>query len=1175
MARAQPNDDWHQTQGRQNPGDWQALRADLVDLLNQVETQVAHKQAPGTPPRNAAAGWAPHGGQSRQREALQSVTRALERFSDRDNEDVAAAIEQIRGRHDDIPHRQPEQFGDLSSTVNNMSNRLERLGDELRHGGQSPASLRDIAEQVAQLTHVIELLAGAVGETGQVKRLEAQLANIARMVSQPQQSGDLNLRIDKLVATVEHLSDLQQQYADQPMTRLEELSSSQGKGLTAIEASVRNVYDRIDTLEQNLALSPGDLERLTQEMGTISQEMANVTQAMKGGDTSNTILARIDALNARVGQIEDFGNGGAVGGLQADIETLRHAVSDAIEPRFSALKSQIDSLDQKFGAASGNDVSASQLETQIRQLMARMDQTGEQLSDITKLYKNNAGKENGVAAAPAPDFEALAELVAQRTSEAVSRVGAQSTGLSDAGLDALEDRMTRLFAAGNEADHTQDFAGVQEGIRQVDARLARLEATLNETISSSAAPVTQPAVAPAPQPTVRPQAEAPAPSPVRAALQTASAHESRQAAPRGDALNDAMRINPVDDRPLIDPGFGADYPPEPETSFRPEARHEATAADFADAPEPEAATPPHAPVAPRPASAFDPDSVERPAKPRSSLHDDVAPAFEPAPAPRRAEGERTPRNSTNSVSRSTFIEAARRAAQREEETGTGSQSLIAKAFARFQDGKNAPEDVAEDDAPTARERKAQARAEKKARAKLKAEARRKEPDIRASADEADMPHSDFAAETRQIDDEDAPRQSFISRHRRPLLLATALVVVSLLALNLVERRLNSNDVPAAAAPAVEEPAPEPAAPAAPAASGVEQQQLLDPDPTGSVDPFTRMTMPTEAVMTQGLPAALSSNGAQDADLTRTGSIPTAAASDKLEFAPISPGVKLELPPENVGPLALREAAANGDPRAQFEIAAIYSEGQAVAQDFAASAKWYERAAAQGFAPAEYRLGNLYEHGKGVDKDLMQARLWYQRAAEAGNRMSMHNLAALYASGELGSQEFSQAAEWFERAANRGLTDSQFNLGMLYARGLGVPQNMSASYKWFSLAANQGDAGAVKARDDIARSLDAETMSRLQAEIDSWKSGAIDIKANFAPIGTWAKDFNPGPDITDRNVVEKVQAALNRLGYDVGVPDGLMGPRTREVIEEFERSTGMNESGSINPRLLAVLGSQPV
>jgi localization factor PodJL len=311
----------------------------------------------------------------------------------------------------------------------------------------------------------------------------------------------------------------------------------------------------------------------------------------------------------------------------------------------------------------------------------------------------------------------------------------------------------------------------------------------------------------------------------------------------------------------------------------------------------------------------------------------------------------------------------------------------------------------------------------------------------------------------------------------------------------------------------------------------------------------------------------------------TASIPSATQSVEDTRASassqiVSP-VKVELPPEGVGPLAMRQAAADGDPRAQFDVAAIFTEGRAVPQDLKAAAIWYERAAAQGFAPAQYRLASLYETGKGVDKDLEQARLWYERAAEAGNRMSMHNLAALYAGGQLGKQDFGSAAQWFEKAAELGMTDSQFNLGMLYARGLGVPQNLETSYKWFSIAAESGDKDAAKARDDVARSLDTATVSKVQADIANWKPDQIDLAANFAPIGTWSTSFDPGDAITDKKVVSRVQVALQRLGFDVGSPDGLMGPKTSDAIKAFEKATGMTEVGAVNPRLLAVLGSQPV
>ena len=82
-------------------------------------------------------------------------------------------------------------------------------------------------------------------------------------------------------------------------------------------------------------------------------------------------------------------------------------------------------------------------------------------------------------------------------------------------------------------------------------------------------------------------------------------------------------------------------------------------------------------------------------------------------------------------------------------------------------------------------------------------------------------------------------------------------------------------------------------------------------------------------------------------------------------------------------------------------------------------------------------------------------------------------------------------------------------------------------------------------------------------------------ANFAPIGTWSKSFDPGEAIANIEVVKGVQSALAQLGYDVGSPDGVAGPKTVIAIRSFEEATGMNASGTVNPRLLAVLGSQPV
>ena len=61
-------------------------------------------------------------------------------------------------------------------------------------------------------------------------------------------------------------------------------------------------------------------------------------------------------------------------------------------------------------------------------------------------------------------------------------------------------------------------------------------------------------------------------------------------------------------------------------------------------------------------------------------------------------------------------------------------------------------------------------------------------------------------------------------------------------------------------------------------------------------------------------------------------------------------------------------------------------------------------------------------------------------------------------------------------------------------------------------------------------------------------------------------------------VEAVQRRLIELGYDPGVADGLMGPRTRTAIASLQRDRGLTQSGRIDAATLAALGlakkSQP-
>jgi len=1181
MARAYSISDLSDDEHEPQPGEWTALRGELVALLDQVEGRYARVERP----EPALSGLAQRVRNlrdqvevpepaTRRREALRTVKRAVDRFSERD-EAVAAgepdaltyAIAEIRGRQFSAPAAalgrrasdMPE-FRELSGLVGGLSSRLGSLEDELKAQRANNGSVREVASQVEQLTHVVELLAGAVGETGQVKRLEAQIAALGAMIEETPKVdlSAVNKRLDDVSATVGKLAELQAQQMEREIIREDRIASDRmdatdtvAPAMQAIEHSVRNVYDRIDAIEKNVALSSGDFEKLT-------SEMAAFTQAMHDGSAMPAkLVGKVEALAA---QIDDMHSAnGDVVGLKDDIAALRDAVMAGMEPRFTKIETQLQAL-------AGRD--SGQIENQLKLLMARMDETGEQLDGLASLYarrdddasfealatlvaertsdamtrkapapvamfgpdslKSIESQITGLlkSASKAPDYGALADMVAARASEAVAKsaIAPVTAGVSEQSISAFEDRMTAML----------NTAG-----KDTAARLARLEAKLSGRADAvetpSAAVVEPPAKASVEvlETSAKAEEEADRLESMLAALSSITT----------PARSDAMPANPAEEAPLRDPGF----PPQSPVRTTLDAK---AAPRSAPMPKPAAPTPSFDPTAierpPRPESSFAPTAKDDPFAVETKVQD-VAPAVD---TPVVASGTST----------STFVAAARRAQRTRQETtnGPSSNSLIARALARVKPAQ--PSTDAMPEAPAAPE---PPKAEKPAKAPKPV----REKKAKKVAPEVAQVLPEFegnAADT-------APRQSFFARNRRPLLLAATLVAVSMLALNLVIQRMGESQTASPVAAAVEVPVetPEPA-PVGNTSLGIPSSSAtIDTTQVGSINPGAPMSFDrpaTEMPSTLFTKAPVSAAAAPAADVA-----PLATPAPAVAAAPET----FELPPEAVGPLELRQAAADGDARAQFEIGAIYTEGRAVEQSYDDAAKWYERAAAQGFTPAQYRLGNLYEAGTGVAKNLEEAKLWYQRSADAGNRMAMHNLAALYASGQLGDQEFESAAEWFTKAANLGMTDSQFNLGMLYARGLGVEQNFETSYKWFSLAARSGDADATKARDDVAKSLTADAVSRVNGEVSGWKAQQIDLAANFAPLGTWSAKFEPGQAITTRDVVSKVQAALNRLGYNVGTPDGVAGPKTAEAITAFESGTGMAPSGKINPRLLAVLGSQPV
>lgn len=280
----------------------------------------------------------------------------------------------------------------------------------------------------------------------------------------------------------------------------------------------------------------------------------------------------------------------------------------------------------------------------------------------------------------------------------------------------------------------------------------------------------------------------------------------------------------------------------------------------------------------------------------------------------------------------------------------------------------------------------------------------------------------------------------------------------------------------------------------------------------------------------------------------------AAAAPKPAPAPIvAPRRNV---PRITAPMSIEAAAANGDSKAIFMLA----KSKLDSGGYADGAALMKRSADAGEPAAQYRLGKLHEKGLGVPRDYAAARKWTESAANGGNIRAMHDLAVFYAQGDGGPQSYAAAVNWFRKAAEFGVVDSQYNLGVLYERGIGIDPDPSEALFWFVIAARGGDAASAAKIQELSRALPVDTAKSASTRAQNWTPKQASGQANgIFPAGDWG-------GINKQHIVQ-VQTALNALGYDVGRPDGSLGPSTGEAIRAFERKHGMPSTGQVTTELI--------
>jgi len=168
-------------------------------------------------------------------------------------------------------------------------------------------------------------------------------------------------------------------------------------------------------------------------------------------------------------------------------------------------------------------------------------------------------------------------------------------------------------------------------------------------------------------------------------------------------------------------------------------------------------------------------------------------------------------------------------------------------------------------------------------------------------------------------------------------------------------------------------------------------------------------------------------------------------------------------------------AGEGDPRAQYLLSRLFSEGLGVTTDPVTALTFLTFAARGDHPQAQYRLGNHYHRGDLMERDPVLAHQWWQRAAE------------------------------------QGLVDAQLRLAAAYMLGLGVEPDRERAIGWYRRAAEQGssEAVAILSRDESLRfdaALLPPTQRDYSREADGQAAGSS-LKVPEHPVAVEAESLH--------------------------------------------------------------------
>ena len=263
-------------------------------------------------------------------------------------------------------------------------------------------------------------------------------------------------------------------------------------------------------------------------------------------------------------------------------------------------------------------------------------------------------------------------------------------------------------------------------------------------------------------------------------------------------------------------------------------------------------------------------------------------------------------------------------------------------------------------------------------------------------------------------------------------------------------------------------------------------------------------------------------------------------------------------PDPVSAIRLfRKAAEAGHGGAQLRLAVHYAEGRGTPKDEGRALHWAVMAtkskngeaepylqqllkrvtakAIEGDAKAQFVLAMMYSKGEGIHADLKSSEIWLRQSAEQGNSDAQYHLAVFLADKQNGSK-FKEAANWYLAAARQGHIKAATAFGVMSASGVGVAVDQQQALLWLNKAANAGNAKAQTALGIIYS--ETPGFDHNNREAVSWlqkaaASGQADAQNNLASIYALGKGLDK--DFKQAYILFQQAAKMDvKAQYNLGV-----------------------------------------